>query len=83
MLGPYTELKNLPTDFIKLKDMFVKYISQGMSSHYFRQNDLNLAVSMVIGLLTRVILSHENKVIKLDDDKILEEIKSSVIKILR
>ncbi len=83
MLGHFTELQNLPDDFTKLKDMFVKYISQGMSSHYFRQNDLNLAASMVIGLLTRVILFHENKMIKLDDDKILEEIKSSVIKILR
>ncbi len=83
MLGHYTELKNLPTDFIKPKDIFVKYISQGMSSHYFRQTDLNLAASIVIGLLTRVILFHENKMIKLDDDNILEEVKSSVIKILR
>ncbi len=83
MLGHYTELKELPTDFIRPKDIFVKYISQGMSSHYFRQTDLNLAASMVIGLLNRVILFHENKMIKLDDDNILEEVKSSVMKILR
>jgi AcrR family transcriptional regulator len=83
MIGHYTELKKLPTDFVKPKDIFVKYISQGMSSHYFRRTDLNLAASMVIGLLTRVILFHENKMIKLDDGNILEEVKSSVIKILR
>ena len=83
MLRHYTELKNLPSDFIKPKDIFVKYISQGMSSHCFRQTDLNLAAAMVIGLLTRVILFYENKMIKLDDDNILEEVKSTVIKILK
>lgn len=83
MLGHYTELKNLPSDFIKPKDIFVKYISQGISSQYFRKTDLNLAASMVIGLLTRVILFHENKMIKLDYDNILEEVKSTVIKILK
>ena len=82
MLGHYTELKKIPTDFVKPKDIFVKYISQGMSSHYFRQTDLNLVASVVIGLLTRVILFHDNKMIKLDDDNILEEVKSSVIKTL-
>jgi len=83
MLEHYTELKNLPSDFIKPKDIIVKCISQGMSSQYFRKTDLNLAASMVIGLLTRVILFHENKMIKLDDDNILEEVKSTVLKILR
>jgi len=34
-------------------------------------------------ITTRVILFHENKTIKLDDDNILEEVKSPVIIMLR
>ncbi len=78
-----TNLKNLSTEFNKLIYIFIKYISRGMSSHYFRQTDSNLAASMIIGLLTNVIFFQTNNMINQNDDEILEKVIDSVFKILR
>jgi len=83
MIGHYTQLTKLKKDFIKPKDIFEDCIREGIKKNIFRKNDPNLAVAMVVGLLTRTILFRQNNLIDLNDDLILEEITSSVIKLLK
>ncbi|MGH7850418.1 MAG: TetR/AcrR family transcriptional regulator, partial [Thermodesulfobacteriota bacterium] len=56
MVGHYTELRKMPYDKKKPKDIFTDIIGEGIREGVFRGMDENLGAAFVIGMVTRAIL---------------------------
>ncbi len=82
MEAHFTELKKIPRERPKPKDIFVRAIRLGIEKGDFRKIDENLGAAMVIGMLTRTILFFNNGFINLDYNKVVAEVANSAIKVL-
>jgi AcrR family transcriptional regulator len=79
----YTELKKVPKERPKPKDLFVEAIRLGIEKGDFRKLDENLGAALVIGMITRTILFLNNGLIHADYDGVVAEVVGSAIKVLR
>jgi AcrR family transcriptional regulator len=82
MEGHSTELKKIPKERPKPKDIFTKAINLGIEKGDFREIDENLGTALVIGMITRTILFLNNGFIDLDYDKVVAQVANSAIKVL-
>lgn len=78
----YTELKKVPKDRPKPKDLFVEAIRLGIEKGDFRKLDENLGAALVIGMITRAILFLNNGLIHADYDGVVAEVVGSAIRVL-
>jgi AcrR family transcriptional regulator len=77
-----SELKKIPKERAKPKDMFIKAIRLGIEKRDFRKIDENLGAALVIGMITRTIFFFNNGLIDSDYDKAVAEVINSAIKVL-
>lgn len=82
MEAHFTELKKIPKERPKPKDIFVKAIRLGIEKRDFRKIDENLGAALVIGMITRTIFFFNNGLIDSDYDKAVAEVINSAIKVL-
>jgi AcrR family transcriptional regulator len=76
------ELKKIPKEKIKPKDIFVRVILSGIKKGDFRNIDENLGAALVIGMVTRTIFFLNNGLIGLGYDEIVKEVVNSAIRVL-
>lgn len=79
----HTELKKMPKERVKPKDIFVEVIRLGKQQGDFREVDENLGAALVIGMITRTILFFNNGFINLDYNKVVSEVINSAFKVLK
>jgi hypothetical protein len=77
-----TELKRVPKEIPKPKDIFVNAIRLGIKKGDFRRIDENLGAALVIGMMTRTILFFNNGFINTEYSKLVAEVVNSVIRVL-
>lgn len=78
-----TELKKIPKEKAKPKDIFAEVIRAGIQRGDFRNIEQNLSAAIVIGMITRAILFFNNGLIDLDYDKVVSEVVNSVFNVLK
>jgi AcrR family transcriptional regulator len=78
----YTEVKKIPKDRPKPKDLFVEAIHLGIEKGDFRKLDENLGAALVIGMINRTILFFNNGFIHSDYNEMVAEVASSAFRVL-
>lgn len=82
MMGHYSELPKMRSDFLKPKDVFVETIKKGITKGDFVRMDENLGAALVIGMLTRSILFFNNGFITGDYAAMVEQVRKAALKVL-
>ncbi len=82
MMGHYSELPKMRSDFLKPKDVFVDTIKKGIAKGDFVNIDENLGAAMVIGMITRSILFFNNGFITGDYTSLVEQVTKAALKVL-
>lgn len=82
MVGHYTELRKMPYDKKKPKDIFVEIIGEGVREGVFRGMDENMGAALVIGMVTRVILFHTSGMLDTPYAGLIEETTASSLRVL-
>jgi len=77
-----TEIKRIPEERPKPKDIFVEVIRLGIEKGDFRKIDENLGAALVIGMITRTIFFFNSGLIRLDYSKAVAEVANSAIRVL-
>ena len=82
MIGHYTELRKMPYDKKKPRDIFVDIIGEGIKEGVFAEMDENLGAAFVIGMVTRAILFHSNGMLETPYGRLVEETASASLNVL-
>lgn len=82
MVGHHTELSKVPVEWLKPKDIFVEVIRDGIGRGEFRQIDENTGVALIIGMITRVILFFDNRLIGQSYGHVVSEVVKASFKVL-
>lgn len=82
MIGHYTELRKMPDDKKKPRDIFVEIIGEGVREGVFRGMDENMGAALVIGMVTRVILFHTSGMLDTPYARLIEETTDSSLRVL-
>lgn len=82
MIGHYTELRKMPDDKKKPRDIFVEIIGEGVREGVFRGMDENLGAALVIGMITQVILFHKSGMLDTPYARLIEETTDSSLRVL-
>ncbi|HSC35748.1 MAG TPA: TetR/AcrR family transcriptional regulator [Thermodesulfobacteriota bacterium] len=82
MIGHYTELRKMPYDKKKPRDIFVDIIGEGIREGVFTDMDENLGAAFVIGMVTRVILFRMSGMLDTPYGKLVEETAASSLRVL-
>jgi len=82
MIGHYTELRKMPYDKKKPRDIFVDIIGEGIREGVFTDMDKNLGAAFIIGMVTRVILFRTSGKLNTPYARLVEETAASSLKVL-
>ena len=82
MIGHYTELRKMPYNKKKPRDIFVEIIGRGIKGGVFMDMDENLGAAFVIGMVTRAILFHTSGMLDTPHADLVEETVSSSLRVL-
>jgi len=82
MIGHYTELRKMPYDKKKPRDIFVEIIGEGIREGVFTDMDETLGAAFVIGMITRAILFHTSGMLDMPYGELVEETASSSLRVL-
>ncbi|OGE20704.1 MAG: hypothetical protein A3J42_03130 [Candidatus Dadabacteria bacterium RIFCSPHIGHO2_12_FULL_53_21] len=82
MIGHYTELRKMPYDKKKPRDIFVDIIGEGVREGVFMGIDENLGTAFVIGMITRAILFHTSGMLDIPYARLIEETTASSLRVL-
>lgn len=82
MIGHYTELKKIPNDRKKPKDVFVEIVKEGIVRGVFISMDKNLGAAFIIGMVTRAILFHKSGIIVMPYSSLADETRTSCLRVL-
>lgn len=82
MIGHYTELRKMPDDKKKPRDIFVDIIGEGISEGVFTEMDQNLGAAFVIGMVTRAILFHTSGMLDIPHGRLVDETAASSLNVL-
>ena len=77
-----TELKKVPKEIPKPKDIFINAIRLGIKKGDFRRIDENLGAALVIGMITRTVLFFNSGFIDTEYSKLVAEVVDSAIRVL-
>ena len=82
MLGHYSEIRKMPVDMKKPKDLFADIVTEGINTGVFKNIEVNLGTAHIIGMVTRTILFNKNKMLNTPYDEMVSETVTSALKIL-
>lgn len=82
MIGHYTELRKMPYDKKKPRDIFVDIIGEGVREGVFMDMDENLGAAFVIGMVTRAILFHTSGMLDTPYARLIDETAASCLRVL-
>jgi AcrR family transcriptional regulator len=82
MVGHHTELSKVPGERLKPKDIFVEVIQEGISKGEFRQIDENVGAALIIGMITRVILFFDSRLIDEKYEHVISAVVEASFKVL-
>jgi AcrR family transcriptional regulator len=82
MIAHYTELKKMPYDRKKPKDVFVEIVKEGIDGGIFINMDKNLGAAFIIGMVTRAILFHKSGIIVMPYSSLADETSTSCLRAL-
>ena len=82
MIGHYTELRKMPYDKKKPRDIFVDIIGEGIREGVFTDMDENLGAAFIIGMVTRVILFRTSGKLNTPYARLVDETAASSLRVL-
>lgn len=82
MIGHYTELRKMPDEKKKPRDIFVDIIGEGIREGVFNNTDRDLGSAFVIGMVTRAILFHTSGMLDMPYERLVKDTEASCLAVL-